>query len=323
MPANVLEQQASNRRRTWMVMVLFAGFLFVLGYGVDRFYFEIPFPATAAVALAIGTASSVNGFFRGDRAVLASATAVPCEELDRDDASPEFRLKLQQFSNVVDEMCLASGLPRPRLYVVPDPDPNAFATGRDPARASIAVTRGLLEALSRDELQGVVAHELSHVRNYDTRLMTVIAALVGAVALVSDWALRLSGGGRSGRGSGDKKSGGGAAGFLVFVVWFAAILLAPLVGQLLAMLVSREREYLADASAAELTRNPLGLAGALAKVDAAAGPTRAIKRGSANLCIVDPLARPIGRRQGRWADLLASHPPLEKRVAALRGMAYV
>jgi len=221
-------------------------------------------------------------------------------------------------------MCLASGLPRPRLYVVPDNDPNAFATGRDPTRASIAVTRGLLERLDRDELQGVVAHELSHIRNYDIRLLTIIAALVGAVALLSDWATRVGPGTGGGKSSRSKDGGAsGPLGLVLFAVWFAAIVLAPLIAQLLAMLVSRNREYLADASAAEMTRNPLALARALGKVEAAAEPTRAIKRGTANLCIVDPLARPIGRKVGAWADLLASHPPMEKRVAALSGMAYV
>ena len=204
MPANILEQQASNRRRTWVVIVVFVAFLFALGYGLDRFYLGITFPAAGLAALVIGCVSAVNGYFRGDRAVLASAAAVSCEDLDRDTAaSPELRLKLRQLSNVVDEMCQASGLPRPRLYVIPDQDPNAFATGRDPGRASIAVTRGLLEVLDRDELQGVVAHELSHVRNDDVRLLTVVAALVGAIALLSDWAMRIASGSR---GSGARRS---------------------------------------------------------------------------------------------------------------------
>jgi heat shock protein HtpX len=323
MPANIFEQQASNRHRTWAVMVVFVAFLFSLGYGFDRFYLGITFPAAGLVALIFGCAAAASGYTHGDRAVLASAGAVPYDQVDVAGASPEARLKLTQLANVVDEMSLASGLPRPRLYVIPDPDPNAFATGRDPGRASIAVTKGLLDALDRDELQGVVAHELSHVRNYDIRLMTVVAALVGAIALLSDWTTRIARFGGGGKSSNDKKEGGGAFGAVIFVMWFAAIILAPLVGQLLATLVSRNREYLADASAAEMTRNPLALAQALTKIEAAVEPTHSIKRGTANLCIADPLARPVGRKEGRWADLLASHPPMEKRVAALRGMAYV
>ena len=160
-----------------------------------------------------------------------------------------------------------------RSIVVPDPDPNAFATGRDPAHASIAVTQGLLDAVTREELQGVVAHELSHVRNLDIRLMTVIAAMVGAVALISDWT------GRGMRYAAAVAAAGAATGtkagapMLLLVVWLVAIVLAPIVGQALAMMVSRRREYLADASGAELTRNPLALAGALEKIDAADAPT--------------------------------------------------
>ena len=198
-------------------------------------------------------------------------------------------------------MTIASGLPRPKLYVIPDGDPNAFATGRDPERASIAVTKGLLESLNREELQGVVAHELSHVRNYDMRLMTVVAAMVGAIALLADWSIRVTqfgGGGRKGSRSRDGGGGGGGLGAVVFVVWIVGIILAPVIGQMLAMLVSRNREYLADASAAEMTRNPLALAAALEKIEAAADPTPSIKRGTANLCIADPLARPVGRKRG-------------------------
>jgi heat shock protein HtpX len=221
-------------------------------------------------------------------------------------------------------MAIAAGLPRPQVYVVGDPDPNAFATGRDPAHASIAVTQGLLDSLSRDEVQGVVAHEMSHIRNYDIRLMTVIAALVGAVVLLSDWTARMmrwgafsGGGGRRGRGK-----GGAPIMLVLLVLWLVAIVLAPLAAQLLAMAVSRQREYLADASGAELTRNPSALADALEKIEAQVGPTRAIKRGSAHLCIADPLDRRITQKEGFWSDLLATHPPMARRVDALRKMAF-
>jgi heat shock protein HtpX len=218
-------------------------------------------------------------------------------------------------------MSIAAGLPKPKVYVIPDADPNAFATGRDPEHASIAVTRGLLDAVSRDELQGVVAHELSHVRNLDIRLMTVIAAMVGTIALLSDWTSRgLHSGSGSRRSRSRDKDGG--AGLILFVIWIIAILLAPLVGQTLAMMVSRRREYLADASGAELTRNPLALASALEKIEKAHEPTKSVKRGTAHLCIADPLGRAVGLRQGWMPDLLASHPPMKNRIAALRQMAY-
>jgi heat shock protein HtpX len=155
-------------------------------------------------------------------------------------------------------MKIASGLPMPKVYIIADADPNAFATGRDPEHASIAVTRGLIDKLNREELQGVIAHEMSHVRNLDIRLMTTIAALVGGVVLLSDWAARSMrfSGGRS-RSSSRGKNGGGGAAMIFLVIWIIAVVLAPLLAQILAMSVSREREYLADATGAELTRNPL------------------------------------------------------------------
>ena len=200
--------------------------------------------------------------------MLASATAVPVGEDD-----PKYR----QLMNIVDEMAIASGLPRPKVYSIPDSDPNAFATGMAPERASIAVTEGLVERLNREELQAVVAHEMGHIRNYDIRLMTVVAALIGTVLLISEFGTRTMrfGGGRSGKKS--SKDSGGLG--ILMVVWVAALILAPFISHILAMAVSRQREYLADASGAELTRNPLALASALEKINDAAEPTRAIKRG--------------------------------------------
>jgi heat shock protein HtpX len=272
------------------------------------------------IALGVGSGSVAVSYFSGDRAVLLSTAAQPVEELQAS-ATDADRLKLRQLENVVDEMAIASGLPRPKIYVVPDADPNAFATGRDPAHASLAVTRGLLDTLDREELQGVVAHEMSHIRNLDVRVMTIVAALAGAVALLADWARRgmMWGGGRRDR---DDDRGRGAAGIIFFAVWLVAILIAPLLSQLLAMMVSRRREYLADASGAELTRNPLGLARALEKIDAAVEPTTTVNRGTAHLCIADPLGRPMNLRQGAWANLFASHPPMAARIAALREMAF-
>jgi heat shock protein HtpX len=219
-------------------------------------------------------------------------------------------------------MAIAAGIPRPKAYVIADTDPNAFATGRDADHASIAVTDGLLRSLNREELQGVVAHEMGHIRNLDIRLMTVVAALVGAMVLIADWTMRSVrwGGGRSRSSSRSSKSSG-AAGAIFFVVWIIAIMLAPLIGQLLALAVSRQREYLADATGAELTRNPLGLASALEKIEDAVEPTPSIKRGTAHLCIADPLGRAVSGREGAWADLWATHPPMLKRIAALRAMA--
>ena len=323
---NLYEQQSSNRRKTWLVMIIFVAFLFVLGLGFDAFFIGQAggaVPIGSLLALGIGGASAFAGYFNGDRAVLLATGAKPIAEVAAT-ANEADRLKLRQLDNVVDEMAIAAGLPRPPVYIVADPDPNAFATGRGPGHASIAVTRGLLDVLDREELQGVVAHEMSHVKNLDVRVMTIVAALVGAVALLSDWARRGMwwGGGSRRRDSDDGDRGGGLTGLLFFILWIVAIVLAPLMAQLLAMMVSRGREYLADASGAELTRNPMGLASALEKIDAAAAPTRTINHGSAHLCIADPLGRQVNLKEGFVSDLFASHPPMAARIAALKVMAF-
>ncbi len=322
---NIYEQQKRNRRRTILIMVFFVLFFTFLGYGFDVFFWgndafgligpqHFAFPLATVAALVFGGGMSLWGLNGGAKAVLNSSGAVPADGSD-----PKVRTLL----NVVDEMTIASGLPRPQVYVVPDPDPNAFATGKDPQHSYIAVTQGLLEKLNREELQAVVAHEMSHIRNYDIRVITVIAALVGAVLLLSDVALRSMrfGGGKRSRSS-RSGGGGGAIVLIIFVVWILAMILAPVLSQLLAMAVSRQREYLADASGAELTRNPLALAAALEKIESAAEPTQSVKKGSAHLCIVDPLGRKANFKEGAVADIFATHPPISKRITLLKAMAY-
>src|SRR5216117_2636818 len=189
---NLYEQQAANRRKTWLIMIAFVVFLLFLGLGFDAFYVGAAggyVPIGTVAALGVGSVSALASYYRGDRAVLAATSARPIEEVAAG-AGDADKLKLRQLENIVDEMAIAAGLPRPRVYVVPDSDPNAFATGRGPEHSSIAVTRGLLDTLDREELQGVVAHEMSHIRNLDVRLMTIVAALTGAVALLADWARR-------------------------------------------------------------------------------------------------------------------------------------
>jgi len=323
LPRNIYEQQSANRRNTILVMALFILFFGFLGFGFDYFILgfweEYPgglhgtdFPFATAGALLFGTISAAWSLESGAKTVLSSAGAEPVVPGD-----PRY----QQLSNVVDEMTIASGLPRPQLYIIPDPDPNAFATGKDPQHASVAVTQGLVDKLDRDELQGVIAHEMSHVRNYDIRTMTVVAALIGAVMLLSEYGLRMMrfGGGRK-RSSSSRGGGVGSAIFLV--VWLVAMLLAPLIARILAMAVSRQREYLADASGAELTRNPGALAAALKKIDDAVDPTRSIKKGTAHLCIADPLGGEANDREGFLADFFATHPPIARRITLLKAMAY-
>ena len=320
---NLYEQQAKNRHRTWLIIGAFIALLLLLGIGFDTFFFNVAggfVPVGSLAALAIGSISALVGYYSGDRAVLLSTGAQPIADVAASANAAE-KLKLRQLDNVVDEMAIAAGLPRPPVYLVPDPDPNAFATGRGPGHASIAVTRGLLDVLDREELQGVIAHEMSHIRNLDVRVMTIVAALVGGVALISDWAGRGMWWGGARRRDDDEREGSGLSGIVFFAVWLVAIILAPLLAQALAMMVSRRREYLADASGAELTRNPIGLAHALEKIDAAVAPTRSIGQGSAHLCIADPLGRQMNLREGFWPDLFASHPPMAARIAALRQMA--
>jgi len=302
-------------------MACFIGFLLFLGYGFDRLYLDAPLPIGSFVALGVGAVSALSSFYAGDKAVLLSTGAVPIERAA--EVAPDAgKVKIRQLQNVVDEMSIAAGLPRPKIFVVADPDPNAFATGRDPEHASVAVTQGLLDTLSRDELQGVIAHEMSHVRNLDIRLMTVIAAMVGAAVLIADWTGRgMRGGVGRGRRGRDRDKGGSLA-LVLLAIWLVAVVLAPLIGQALAMMISRQREYLADASGAELTRNPLALAAALERIEGAAAPTAAVKRGTAHLCIADPLGRAVGLREGFWPDLLASHPPMARRITALREMGF-
>jgi heat shock protein HtpX len=310
LPPNIYEQQSANKRNTIIVMGIFTAFVGFLGFGVDAFVLgtEAQFPVATFIALCIGAGSAYWGLTNGSTAVLAASSARPVASDDP---------KYQQLRNVVDEITIASGMPKPQLFVIPDPDPNAFATGRDPGHACVAVTEGLVEKLTREELQAVIAHEMSHVRNYDIRMMTVVAALGGAVMLLSEFGLRTMR-----FGGGEKKRDRGGLGPILLVLWLVAIVLAPLITQLLSMAVSRQREYLADASGAELTRNPLALASALEKIDSAAEPTRLIKKGTGHLCIADPLGRSVNSKEGSLADIFATHPPIGKRIMLLKGMAY-
>jgi heat shock protein HtpX len=306
---NIYEQISSNKRTSWIIITGFILFFLFIGIGFDFFYGAgTQMPAFTSIALLFGMASSFSGYMYGDKLILSSTHA---RELDLNDP------KQKQWQNVVEEMHIAAGIPRPKTYIIHDADPNAFATGRNPENSSIVVTRGLLDILNRDELQAVASHEMSHIRNFDIRLMLMVAVLVGSIALLSDWARRSL---LRGSRSNSRKEGSGDV--IILVIWLVTIILAPILSQIMAMFVSRRREYLADASGAELTRNPLALASALEKISSRAEPTRSISRGSAHLCIADPKGSAMGLREGRIADLFATHPPINKRIDALRNMAY-
>jgi heat shock protein HtpX len=337
---NLFQQQEANRRRTVILVIGFVLFFAWLGFGGDFIYYlasadagsetyHHTFPWFGLLMTAIGAGIARYGFATGPNKVLWSTGAVEVIEPATD--------KERQLVNVVEEMAIAAGIPRPRIWVVPDPDPNAFATGLDQGHSHIAVTQGLLDLCSRDELQAVIAHELGHVVNLDVRLMTTLAALVGAVALMHDGmgrlmgsGLRLGSGGGSGRGGGGggggsrggKKGGLGQLAIILLVLWVITWILAPIISQVLAMAVSRKREYLADAMGAQFTRNPMALATALQKIEGADAPTSSIKRGAAHLCIADPLGRRMNLHEGAVANLLATHPPMAVRIARLKGMAF-
>jgi heat shock protein HtpX len=329
---NLFQQQEANRRRTVWLVIGFILFFAWLGFGGDVIYYlstagappnayHHTFPWFGILLTAVGAGFARYGYVTGAKKVLWSTGARELLQPTTD--------KERQLVNVVEEMAIAATLPRPRIWIVPDPDPNAFATGIDASHANIAVTQGLLDLCSRDELQGVIGHELGHVKNLDVRLMTTLAALVGAVALMHDGMGRLLasgfrlGGGSSGGGSRSGKKGGlGQLAIILLVVWVITWILAPIITQLLAMAVSRKREYFADAMGAQFTRNPMALATALQKIDAADAPTTSIKRGAAHLCIEDPLGRRANLREGFLANVFATHPPMAMRIARLRGMAY-
>lgn len=306
---NILEQADRNKRATIFMVTIFGVLLLSLGFGFDYFYGRsIGFPVFTLIAISFSLISSYSGYLYGDKLILYSTHA---RALDLSDH------KQQQWQNVVEEMSIASGIALPATYIIDDPDPNAFATGRDPKHASVVVTQGLLDVLNRDELQGVAAHELSHIRNFDVRLMLMVAVLVGTIALIADWASR----GIFLRGR--SRDRGSSAALVFFIIWIVTIILAPILSQIMAMFVSRKREYLADASGAELTRNPLALASALEKIEARTEPTKSINQGTAHLCIADPKGHPLGFKEGMAADLFATHPPIQKRIEILKQMAYV
>jgi heat shock protein HtpX len=323
-PVDLFSQQARNRRRSAWLIASFVLFFAWLGFGGDyiaylsteaaepgAYQHRVPFLGIFMTLL--GTGMAAFSWRNGSAEVLKSTSA-------REIFDPQNEVE-QQYVNVVEEMTIAAGIPRPRIWIIEDPDPNAFATGRDERHAHVAVTDGLLLTLDRSELQAVIAHEMGHIKNLDVRLMTLLAALVGTVALLSDalWRIMFRSGRSSRRSS---KKDGNPLVLVLLVVWVLSWILAPIIIRVLALSVSREREYLADAMSAQFTRNPLALASALEKIEHAAAPTKMIKRGTAHLCIADPLGRAVNNREGWFAGRFATHPPMALRVARLKAMGY-
>lgn len=300
------EQIASNKRRTFVVLFFFVvlvavaglAFNYLLGWGT----------VGVIIAIVIAISMSFFSYFYSDKVALAASRAKPADER-----------QYRRFHNLVEGLCIAGGLPKPKLYIVEDSAPNAFATGRNPEHAAIAVTTGLLETMNRVELEGVIAHELSHVKNYDILVTTVAVTAVGAITLLADIGLRATfwGGGRNR----DSNRDSGGLGGLLAILGLALLVLAPFAARLMQFSVSRNREYLADATGVSLTRYPPGLISALEKLQADQSIVRSATKATASMWIEQPLPGKSGGGNEKWLDkAFNTHPPLEDRIARLKEM---
>ncbi len=294
------EQIASNKRRSWLLIIIFVAIVVLIGYIFGKAtYFG---PAGVVIAAVIAVSMSFSSYYYSDRIVLSISKARPVKKSE-----------YPHLFNSIEGLSLAAGIPVPKMYVIDDSAPNAFATGRDPKHGAIAVTTGLIDKMDRLELEGVIAHEMSHIRNYDIRMASMTVVLVGIVALLSDWMLRslFWGGGRR-RGGGRGNQGG-----LFLIIGLVMAILAPIIAQAIRLAVSRQREYLADSSAAMLTRYPPGLASALKKLGEDDEPLEVANKATAHMYIINPLME----HKSKINDLFKTHPPLYDRIKRLDAMA--
>jgi heat shock protein HtpX len=302
-------EESANRRNSFLLALLVIAFLaafgFVIGYSIgygsgDEVAFGI---GALVIAVGIGTISALFSYYSGDKLVLSSSHAK--------EISPQ---QAPALYDVVNEMAIAAGVPMPKVYIIEDPSPNAFATGRDPQHSSVAVTTGLLQKMNREELQGVLGHEMSHVRNYDIRFTLIVGVMVGSMALLAGLFLRYTfffGGGRRG----NNREGGGGLAIVMLLLGVVMSVVSYFFGALVQMAVSRQREYLADASSVELTRNPHGLESALAKLASDNEPLHSANGATQHLYIVNPL-----KKLGGGSNLFSTHPPIVDRINRLRAL---
>lgn len=306
---NIYEAQEANKRKSFLVVFLFVIFVTLAVYvianalGVYMGY-EPGGLGFAGLALILSGLMSLGSYFYSDRIVLSLSGA---KEADRK--------RNFLFYTVCENLSLAAGLPKPKLYIIEDTAPNAFATGRDPQHAVICATSGLLSKLDRTELEGVIAHEISHIRNYDTRLMSIVSVMVGTVALLADMFLRMSSYGGRGR---DRDRGNLGVIFLILGIVFA--ILSPLIAQLIQLAVSRSREFFADSGAVGLTHQPEGLIGALEKISIDHEPLEAANKATAHLYIINPFKEKGHGAVDWFAGLFNTHPPVSERIKALSAM---
>ncbi len=308
MAYNFWEQREKNIRKTIFLIFIFIIILGIIGYGIDILYLNSRYPVMTIIAILIASIQSLIAYYLGDKLILSTVGAQPLD------------LNVQQekqLYNVVKEMSIAANIPMPKIYIFPEDSPNAFATGRDEYHSSIAVTDGLLYTMNREELQGVIAHEMAHVRNRDILTMMIVSALLGSIILLADWSRRvLFYGGRGSRRSRSSSSKGNG---IIFIIFIILIMIAPILARLIALAVSRTREYMADAGSVEFTRNPEALAKALEKI--ANHADRVVDKatqGTAHLFFFDPLNRKINNKESFFAELFSTHPPIQKRIALLR-----
>jgi heat shock protein HtpX len=287
---------AANKRKTWFLIFLTSTIIVLLSLAFGLAY-NVDAPSAIGIGLVFSGTYSLFSYYISDKVALMSNGA---KEIQKND-SPELW-------NIIENLCIANGQPMPRVYVIDDPSPNAFATGRDPKHASIAFTTGILALLNKQEIEGVTAHELSHVKNYDIRVMTIVVVLVGSILLLSDIFLR----GGTFRQRDSKNDGGN----IFMIIGIILAILSPLFAELLKLAVSRSREYLADASGVLLTRYPEGLASALQKISQNTQPMRNANRATAHLYI----SNPFGGAGKKLSTLFSTHPPLEERIKKLRAM---
>jgi heat shock protein HtpX len=301
----VYEQISANKRKTVLLIFLFVLLLSLVGLAVD-YFLRGGVIGIIVVAIIVGISSFVS-YFNSDKVALRMAHAVPADPV-----------KYARYHNLVEGLCIASGLPKPRLYIVDDPAPNAFSTGRNPKHAAVAVTTGLLEKMNRVELEGVLAHELSHIRNYDVLVMTLAVTMVGIIILLSDFFLRIMfwTGGRGGRDNENNNP----LGIVFAILGFVLLIFAPIIATLMQFAVSRKREYLADASGVQLTRYPPGLISALEKLKDDHTSTHFASKATAHLWIEEPLDKESNKGQNKWNRLFDTHPPIDDRIHALEQM---
>jgi len=299
------EQISRNKWKSAALIVFFMAFIFVLTWFFEYLTGWGKGGLVLAVVVAMGMAAV--GYYQSDKIVLAISRAKPVTKEE-----------YPYLYNVVEGLAIAAGVPAPKCYVIDDTAPNAFATGRKPETAVICVTTGILAKLDRVELEGVIAHEMSHIKNYDVRLQTLVVVMAGVVALLSDWMLRSFWWG-GGRRRGRSRSGSGGAEGVFVLVGLGLAVLSPFIATIIQLAVSRKREFLADASGAMLTRYPAGLASALRKISADREPLEAANKATAHLYIVNPLKNLKGGNSG-LNRLFSTHPPIEERIAALEKM---